>query len=153
MWYEIINQCSCTTCEFVESATFISKIDTIPRFFSSQGDFCTYSSADNHSLYASEECANGKLCECVHRLKVDTGSVVELIMIDEGRPYNYTNHPMHLHGHHFAVIGLGEVGSGISHWASLNGSKIQIWPIMAWTRLNKVDVWYVDVSFWFPIED
>lgn len=47
-------------------------------------------------------------CECIHRLKVDINDVVELILIDEGLPFD-ANHPMHLHGHAFHVVGMDRV--------------------------------------------
>lgn len=47
-------------------------------------------------------------CECVHLLKVGLGDTVEMIVIDEGQTFN-ANHPMHLHGHYFRVIGMDKV--------------------------------------------
>lgn len=56
-------------------------------------------------------------CECVHLLKVGLGDTVELVMIDEGQTYN-ANHPMHLHGHYFRVIGMDKVctDTGYGHY-------------------------------------
>ncbi|XP_060065140.1 uncharacterized protein LOC132545474 [Ylistrum balloti] len=46
-----------------------------------------------------------EFCECIHTLKVDLGDTVEFIVIDEGKIWD-ANHPMHLHGHKFRVIGM-----------------------------------------------
>ena len=45
-----------------------------------------------------------KLCECVHMLEFNLNELVEIIFADGG--YLPENHAMHLHGHHFAFIGL-----------------------------------------------
>ncbi|KOB77130.1 Laccase 1 [Operophtera brumata] len=48
-------------------------------------------------------------CECTHVLNVKVNSIVELIMYDKG---NYdTNHPLHLHGHSFRVVGQRRLGA------------------------------------------
>ncbi|XP_070174008.1 uncharacterized protein [Littorina saxatilis] len=52
-------------------------------------------------------------CECTHRLKVALGEVVELIFIDEGVIFN-ANHPMHLHGYKFRVIGMDRLNESTS---------------------------------------
>ena len=49
-----------------------------------------------------------QFCRCIHRIKVQLGEVVELVMISEGRN-GMGNHPMHLHGHSFHVIGMQKV--------------------------------------------
>lgn len=54
-----------------------------------------------------------KYCECTHRLKVALGDVVELILIDEGVIFN-ANHPMHLHGYKFRVIGMDRLNESTS---------------------------------------
>ncbi|PVD19698.1 hypothetical protein C0Q70_20189 [Pomacea canaliculata] len=51
-----------------------------------------------------EQC-DKQFCECSHRLKVALNDVVELIIIDEGLLFN-ANHPMHLHGYKFRVVGM-----------------------------------------------
>jgi FtsP/CotA-like multicopper oxidase with cupredoxin domain len=48
-------------------------------------------------------------CECVFRLQVALNDTVELVIIDEGVTFN-ANHPMHLHGHQFYVVGMDRVG-------------------------------------------
>ncbi|ESO98873.1 hypothetical protein LOTGIDRAFT_158826 [Lottia gigantea] len=49
-------------------------------------------------------------CQCVHRIQVELGDVVELVMVDEGVPFN-ANHPMHLHGHAFRVVAMDRLGN------------------------------------------
>lgn len=59
--------------------------------------FCNASSID-------ESCKDG-YCECSHVLSVKKNSVVEVIIVDEGVTFD-ANHPFHLHGHNFRVVGL-----------------------------------------------
>ncbi|XP_052228206.1 uncharacterized protein LOC127842632 [Dreissena polymorpha] len=69
----------------------------------------SFCNADNTgSTNCSEE-----FCECVHRIQVDLGDTVELVVIDEGVPFN-ANHPMHLHGHAFHVVGMDRLGENTS---------------------------------------
>ncbi|XP_060075142.1 uncharacterized protein LOC132554835 [Ylistrum balloti] len=49
-------------------------------------------------------------CECVHVIKVDLNDTVELIVIDEGKYWD-ANHPMHLHGNKFRVIGMDRLNN------------------------------------------
>lgn len=50
----------------------------------------------------SRECIDkSAVCRCVHRLKVELGSIVELILIDVD---DSLTHPFHLHGHKFYVM-------------------------------------------------
>lgn len=63
----------------------------------STAGFCNSSSID-------EECREG-YCECSHVLSVKLNSVVEVIIVDEGVTFD-ANHPFHLHGHSFRVVGL-----------------------------------------------
>ncbi|XP_037773206.1 laccase-2-like [Penaeus monodon] len=44
-------------------------------------------------------------CECLHMYHVPLGATVELVFIDEGQ-HGDENHPIHLHGHHFWVVGM-----------------------------------------------
>ncbi|XP_078483151.1 uncharacterized protein LOC100178857 isoform X1 [Ciona intestinalis] len=50
---------------------------------------------------------------CTHIADVQLGSVVELVVFDEGRTFN-AGHPMHLHGYHFAVVAMEKVKGSIS---------------------------------------
>ena len=54
----------------------------------------------------NKACPNSrtKLCECVHMLEFKLNELVEIILVDGGNLPE--NHAMHLHGHHFAFIGL-----------------------------------------------
>lgn len=63
----------------------------------SADNFCNSSSID-------ETCTEG-YCECSHVLSVKLNSVVEVIIVDEGVTFD-ANHPFHLHGHSFRVVGL-----------------------------------------------
>jgi L-ascorbate oxidase len=47
-------------------------------------------------------------CSCIHVLELELNDLVELIIVDEGFTFQ-SNHPMHLHGHSFAVIGVNKV--------------------------------------------
>lgn len=52
-------------------------------------------------------------CECTHVLQVSLNSVVELILIDKGFAYD-ANHPFHLHGYTFRVVGMGKLGANVT---------------------------------------
>ncbi|XP_053620154.1 uncharacterized protein LOC128680776 [Plodia interpunctella] len=66
----------------------------------------TRPSPDNfcNSSSIAPSCEEG-YCECSHVLSVKLNSVVELIILDEGVTFD-ANHPFHLHGHSFRVVGL-----------------------------------------------
>ncbi|RLU22355.1 hypothetical protein DMN91_004633 [Ooceraea biroi] len=49
-------------------------------------------------------------CACTHVLQVKTNSVVELVLVDEGVPYD-ANHPFHLHGYLFRVVAMKRIGN------------------------------------------
>ncbi|XP_014213138.1 laccase-1-like [Copidosoma floridanum] len=49
-------------------------------------------------------------CACPHVLQVKLNSLVELVLVDEGVPYD-ANHPFHLHGHDFRVMAIQRLGS------------------------------------------
>ncbi|XP_064615679.1 uncharacterized protein LOC135479706 [Liolophura sinensis] len=49
-------------------------------------------------------------CECVHILQVKLNDLVEIIVVDEGVTFN-ANHPIHLHGHAYRVVGMDRVSS------------------------------------------
>lgn len=71
-------------------------------------------SLDNfcNSSSISESCKEG-YCECSHVLAVKLNSVVELIIVDEGVTFD-ANHPFHLHGHSFRVVGLRRLATEIT---------------------------------------
>ncbi|XP_050391228.2 uncharacterized protein LOC126810253 isoform X2 [Patella vulgata] len=54
-----------------------------------------------------------EFCQCIHRLKVDLGDTVEIVLIDEGVTFN-ANHPTHLHGHPFRVIAMDKLNTSTS---------------------------------------
>ncbi|CAG4968642.1 unnamed protein product [Parnassius apollo] len=60
-------------------------------------NFCNASSID--------ETCKASYCECPHVLSVRKNAVVEVIIVDEGVTFD-ANHPFHLHGHNFRVVGL-----------------------------------------------
>ena len=51
---------------------------------------------------------SSEFCECVHVEKVDLRDVVEFVLVDEGKTFD-ANHPMHLHGYSYRVVGMGKV--------------------------------------------
>lgn len=53
-----------------------------------------------------------EFCQCPHVLNVKLNSVVEVVLIDEGTLD--LNHPFHLHGHSFRVIGQRRLGTSTS---------------------------------------
>ncbi|KAL3872010.1 hypothetical protein ACJMK2_039981 [Sinanodonta woodiana] len=54
-----------------------------------------------------------EFCECTHRLKVKVGDLVELVVIGEAIN-GEGNHPMHLHGHQFWILGMKKVNASIT---------------------------------------
>ncbi|KZC09029.1 L-ascorbate oxidase, partial [Dufourea novaeangliae] len=52
-------------------------------------------------------------CACTHVLRVKLGSVVELVLVDEGFAYD-ANHPFHIHGYQFRVIAMERVGRNVT---------------------------------------
>ncbi|XP_068243052.1 uncharacterized protein [Palaemon carinicauda] len=55
------------------------------------------------SAMPSKNC-NDDYCECLHMYKVPLGASVDLVLIDEGQ-HGDENHPVHLHGYSFWVVG------------------------------------------------
>lgn len=53
--------------------------------------------------FSSRNC-NEDFCECLHMYKIPLGSVVDMVLIDEGQ-HGDENHPIHLHGEYFYVLG------------------------------------------------
>ena len=52
-------------------------------------------------------------CACLYTLELNVNDVVEFVMTDEAFTYQ-SNHPMHLHGHSFAVVGMGRLNQSVS---------------------------------------
>lgn len=71
----------------------------------SEDIFCNHESMQVH--------CDQEFCECTHRLQVALGDVVELVLIDEGVTFD-ANHPMHLHGYKFRVIGIDRINKSTS---------------------------------------
>ncbi|XP_075986047.1 uncharacterized protein LOC142983100 [Anticarsia gemmatalis] len=71
----------------------------------SPDNFCNASSIDESCLES--------YCECSHVLSVKLNSVVEIIIVDEGVTFD-ANHPFHLHGHSFRVVGLRRLAKEIT---------------------------------------
>ncbi|KAK6628330.1 hypothetical protein RUM43_002142 [Polyplax serrata] len=67
--------------------------------------FCNGTSISMECLY--------KKCQCTHVLQVPLNAVVEVILIDEGKPFQ-ANHPFHLHGYKFRVVGMNRLGDTIT---------------------------------------
>lgn len=66
----------------------------------------TRPSSDNFCNASSiNETCREDYCECSHVLSVRLNSVVEIIIVDEGVTFD-ANHPFHLHGHSFRVVGM-----------------------------------------------
>ncbi|RXG69216.1 Laccase-12 [Armadillidium vulgare] len=53
-----------------------------------------------------------EFCRCTHILEMKLGSLVEVILVDRGSMD--ANHPFHLHGYKFAVLGMEKVGDIIT---------------------------------------
>nr|BAJ06132.1 laccase 1 isoform G [Nephotettix cincticeps] len=68
-----------------------------------QDTFCDHQKLSN---------CNSTFCQCTNIVNVPLGNVVEIIIIDKGVTYN-ANHPFHLHGHPFRVIGMDRLGETI----------------------------------------
>ncbi|XP_058055830.1 uncharacterized protein LOC131207238 [Anopheles bellator] len=49
-----------------------------------------------------------EFCECSHVVQIPLHSTVEMVMVDEGLTFD-ANHPFHLHGHAFRVVGMDRV--------------------------------------------
>lgn len=71
-------------------------------------DFCNETSLADQGIDCRTE-----FCKCHHVLQVPLGAVVELIIVDEGFQY-YANHPFHLHGNAFRVMGLERLGENVT---------------------------------------
>ncbi|XP_059140381.1 uncharacterized protein LOC131928383 [Physella acuta] len=52
-------------------------------------------------------------CACVHMYQVALGDLVELVIVDEGKPA-HAYHPLHLHGHRFRVVAMDRLGDSVS---------------------------------------
>ncbi|XP_017471070.1 PREDICTED: laccase-21-like, partial [Rhagoletis zephyria] len=73
-------------------STILSQYDDIPPEL-----FCN---SDNRPAKCGEN------CECVHKVDIPLGAVVEVVLVDEVQQINIS-HPFHLHGTSFVVLGMG----------------------------------------------
>lgn len=61
----------------------------------------------NENSTEGQHCFDNKFltaCRCVHRIKLDLNSVVEIVLVNVD---DQITHPIHLHGHKFHVIDQG----------------------------------------------
>ncbi|XP_073832591.1 multicopper oxidase 1 [Musca autumnalis] len=54
-----------------------------------------------------------EFCKCHHVLQVPRNAIVEFIIIDEGVTYD-ANHPFHLHGNAFRVVGMERLAANVT---------------------------------------
>ena len=58
-------------------------------------------------------CPNlGAYCSCIYTLEFSIGDVVEFVVVDQGFTFQ-SNHPMHLHGHSFAVLAVNKLNTSV----------------------------------------
>lgn len=55
---------------------------------------------------------NKTFCSCLYTYEFELNDVVEFVIVDEGFTFQ-SNHPMHLHGHRYAVLGLDKLNRSI----------------------------------------
>ncbi|XP_071798153.1 uncharacterized protein [Asterias amurensis] len=77
----------------------LTQLADIPEF-----ELCSFESTEAKRDHCKEA-----YCECTHYLEVELGEVVELVLVDEGIPFE-DSHPMHLHGYSFQVVAMGKIG-------------------------------------------
>uniref|UniRef100_T1GHN8 Uncharacterized protein n=1 Tax=Megaselia scalaris TaxID=36166 RepID=T1GHN8_MEGSC len=53
-------------------------------------------------------CQNKTICPCIHRIKVNLGDIVELVIVDDNNTPGRMHHPFHLHGFRFMVKDMGQ---------------------------------------------
>ena len=61
-----------------------------------------------NSMNKEQVCMNKTFCSCLYTYEFELNDVVEFVIVDEGFTFQ-SNHPMHLHGHRYAVLGLDKV--------------------------------------------
>jgi FtsP/CotA-like multicopper oxidase with cupredoxin domain len=65
--------------------------------------FCNENSTEG-KFCAGNGFGNVTACRCIHRLKVDLNSNVELVVVNVD---DQIGHPIHLHGHKFHILDMG----------------------------------------------
>lgn len=73
-----------------------------------QSLFCNETSLAEQGINCRQE-----FCQCSHVLQVPLMSLVEVIIIDEGFAYD-ANHPLHLHGMPFRVVGMERLNANVT---------------------------------------
>jgi L-ascorbate oxidase len=64
-------------------------------------------------LNKNESCSPGsQYCSCIYTLEFNLDDVVEFVIVDQGFTFQ-SNHPMHLHGHSFAVLAVNKLNTSI----------------------------------------
>ena len=61
-------------------------------------------------------CANKTFCSCIHLIEVDLNDLVEFVIVDETNnpsTFNFSRHPIHLHGHAFAVLAIKKLEDNV----------------------------------------
>ncbi|KAJ8683448.1 hypothetical protein QAD02_019240 [Eretmocerus hayati] len=87
------------------------KLPTVPLM--SQWSQIDQSNICNSTTINRSQCLR-ESCACTHVLKVKLGSIVELVLIDEGKNTFVSNHPLHLHGHFFRVVATEKLEGVVS---------------------------------------
>lgn len=65
-----------------------------------------------NSMNKEQVCMNKTFCSCLYTYEFELNDVVEFVIVDEGFTFQ-SNHPMHLHGHRYAVLGLDKLNRSI----------------------------------------
>uniref|UniRef100_A0A8D8P5K9 L-ascorbate oxidase n=1 Tax=Culex pipiens TaxID=7175 RepID=A0A8D8P5K9_CULPI len=73
-----------------------------------ESQFCNASSLREQGINCREQ-----FCQCPHVLQIPLNSTVEMVLIDEGFTFD-ANHPFHLHGHAFRVVGMERLGGNVT---------------------------------------
>lgn len=66
-----------------------------------QDGFCDY------NFFKEKNCKK-ELCECMYRVKIKFGEVVEMVLVDEGK-YMDNNYLMYMYGYNFWVVVMEKV--------------------------------------------
>ena len=71
----------------------------------------------NRERVCAEQIKNKQVCKCIHVIEINLNDLVEFVIVDATRsplpvPLT-TKHPMHLHGHKFAVLAMHEVNHAL----------------------------------------
>lgn len=98
-----------------------SKPFLIWRERNNEYEFCNSSSLLEQNIDCEKQ-----FCSCNHILQVPLNATIEVILVDEGFRYD-ANHPFHLHGHDFRVVGMGRIQStGVTIEQVTLGEKFQV---------------------------